>query len=475
MHSFQHQPDNEYIKRLLPWIVATTIFMEQLDSTIINTAAPYIAENLHATPLSIKSVISSYILSLAVFIPVSGWIADRFGTRRVFFSAIATFTIASILCGTSSSVPMLIAARILQGIGAAMMIPVGRLSIVRTFPKIELLRAMNFVIIPALAGALLGPTIGGLIVQWLPWQMIFFINVPVGVAALLLGNRHMPNYSSDNPPPFDLTGLVLLGTGTVLLSYLLEIFGEHQLDMNETVSMLFIAVGLIAAYIWHSQQTKHPLLHLALIRIRTFRISLIGGAITRLGIGGLPFLLPLLYQLGFGFPAWKAGLLMIPAVIAAMGMKMIASPLLLRFGFQKVLTVNTLLIGITISIFACIASTTPLFLIILTSLALGLFTSLQFSSMNSLAYADIETEDVSMASSITSSIQQMSISFGVAGASLLTAWHLGPLPQSEQAAITAALHHTLLTLGCLTSLSSLAFWTLKNGDGRSLNEGHQEE
>jgi len=475
MHSSPNQLGSENIRRYLPWIVATAMFMEQLDSTIINTAVPYIAENLNATPLSIKSVISSYILSLAVCIPVSSWMADRFGTRRVFFSAMATFTIASLLCAASSSVSMLIAARILQGIGAAMMIPVGRLSIVRSFPKIELQKAMNFVIIPALTGALLGPTIGGLIVQWLPWQMIFFINIPVGVAALLLGCRHMPDYFADNPPPFDLTGLALFGTGTVLLSYLLEIFGEHQLSKNQIAPLLFIALGLIGAYVWHAQHSKHPLLHLALFRIRTFRTSLVGGTITRLSIGGLPFLLPLLYQLGFGFPAWKAGLLMIPAAIAAMGMKMFAGSMLLRFGFPKVLTVNSLLIGITISLFAFISSTTPLPLIIFISLALGLFNSLQISSMNSLVYADIETKDVSMASAITSSIQQLSISFGLAAGSLLTSWHLGASPQSEQAAISTALHHTFLTLSCLTLLSSLAFWTLKDNDGRNLNEEPHEK
>ena len=206
--------------------------MEQLDSTIVNTAVPSIAASLHVAPLSLKAVVSSYILSLAVCIPISGWMADRFGTRRVFGTAVAVFTISSVLCGLSLNVPMLVATRILQGMGAAMMMPVGRLCIIRTFPKAELLKAMNFVIIPALIGPLLGPTIGGLIVHWLPWRVIFFINIPVGLVALLLIHRHMPDYHGDDPRPLDVIGLVLFGSGTALLSWLLEIFGEHNIDMT---------------------------------------------------------------------------------------------------------------------------------------------------------------------------------------------------------------------------------------------------
>ena len=216
------------VKRWLPWVVATALFMEQLDSTIVNTAIPSMAASLGVAPLSLKAVVTSYILSLAVGIPVSGWIADRYGTRRVFALAVAIFTLASVLCGLSVNVPMLVAARILQGLGAAMMTPVGRLAIVRTFAKSELLVALNFVIIPALIGPLLGPTVGGLIVHWLSWREIFFVNVPIGIVALLIIYRHMPDYRGGAPRPLDVVGLVLFGTGTALLSWLLEIFGEHS-------------------------------------------------------------------------------------------------------------------------------------------------------------------------------------------------------------------------------------------------------
>ena len=463
--------DSATIKRYLPWVVATALFMEQLDSTIINTAIPAMAASLHVAPLSLKAVVSSYILSLAVCIPISGWMADRFGTRRVFSAAVAIFTISSVLCGLSLNVPMLVAARILQGMGAAMMMPVGRLTIIRTFPKSELLVAMNFVIIPALIGPLLGPTIGGLIVHWLPWRTIFFVNVPVWLAAQWLIHRHMPDYRGETSRPLDVIGLVLFGSGVALLSWVLEIFGEHRIDVTSAGILLLVALSLLAAYVWHARHIRYPILRLGLFRVRTFRVSVIGGFITRLGVGGLPFLLPLLYQLGLGLPAWESGLLMMPAVAAAMGMKFFSAPILKRLGYRKVLTINTVMIGVTISLFSGVVPGTPIAVIVALGLAQGFFNSLQFSSMNSMAYADIKTSDSSMASTIASSLQQMSMSFGLACGSLVTAWFLGDLLQSDRVAVTNALHHAFLTLGALTMISSLSFWTLRAKDGESVSQG----
>ena len=459
------------IKRYLPWVVATALFMEQLDSTIVNTAIPAMAVSLQVTPLSLKAVVTSYILSLAVCIPVSGWMADRFGTRRVFGIAVALFTVSSVLCGLALNAPMLVAARILQGIGAAMMMPVGRLAIIRTFPKAELLTAMNFVIIPALIGPLLGPTVGGLIVNWLSWREIFFVNVPVGMVALYLIYHHMPDYRGDTPRPLDVIGLVLFGSGTALLSWLLEIFGEHSIDPTSFGVLLMLSFSLLAAYVWHARELTYPLLRLTLFRIRTFRVSVAGGFITRLGVGGLPFLLPLLYQLGLGLPAWQSGLLMMPTALAAMGMKLISSRVLRRFGYRKVLIVNTLMIGVTIGLYALVTAATPLYAIVLLGLALGFFNSLQFSSMNSMAYADVDTPDSSMASTISSTFQQISMSFGLAFGSLITAWYLGDLPQTDRLAVTGALHHAFLTLGALTIASSLSFWALRQHDGESVSRG----
>jgi EmrB/QacA subfamily drug resistance transporter len=465
--------DNSAVKRYLPWVVATALFMEQLDSTIVNTAVPSMAVSLNVTPLSLKAVVTSYILSLAVCIPISGWMADRFGTRRVFGSAVILFTFSSVMCGLSVNVPMLVAARILQGIGAAMMTPVGRLTIIRTFAKSELLMAMNFVIIPALIGPLLGPTVGGVIVHWLSWREIFFINVPVGLIAIYLIYRHMPDYHGDDPRPLDVVGLVLFGSGVALLSWLLEIFGEHQIDIISAVTFLIISLSLLGAYGWHARQVPFPLLRLNLFQVRTFRVSVVGGFITRLGLGGLPFLLPLLYQLGLGLPAWQSGLLMMPAALAAMGMKLISASVLRRFGYRQVLIVNTVLIGMTIGLFSQVGPATPVVLIILLGLTQGFFNSLQFSSMNSMAYSDIEQSDSSMASTIASSMQQMSMSFGLACGSLITAWYLGGLPQSDRIAVVSALHSAFLTLAVLTIVSSLSFWTLRANDGESVSKGNR--
>ena len=387
-------------KRYLPWVVATALFMEQLDSTIVNTGIPAIAESLGSTPLSLKAVVTSYILSLAVCIPISGWLAERFGSRRVFLSAVALFIVSSALCGLAVNAPMLIAARVPQGIAAAMMMPVGRMAIVRTFPRAELLRAMNFVIIPALLGPLLGPTVGGLIVHWLSWRDIFFVNVPVGLAALWFGHRHMPDYRCPTPRPLDVRGLLLFGSGAALLSWVLEVFGEHHLRLAQVLPPLLLSLGLLGAYGWHARRAPFPLLQLSLFGARTFRVSVLGGFVTRLGVGGMPFLLPLLFQLGLGLPAWQSGLLMMPAAAAAMGMKVISTAMLRRFGFRQVLVVNTLLVACTIASYSLVGPGTPIAGIVALGLLMGLFNSLQFSSMNSMAYADIHDSEAAMASTI---------------------------------------------------------------------------
>ena len=466
--------DSSTVKRFLPWVVATALFMEQLDSTIVNTAIPSMAASLHVTPLSLKAVVASYILSLAVCIPVSGWIADRYGTRRVFAVAISIFTISSVFCGLAMNVSEMVAARILQGIGAAMMMPVGRLTIIRTFPKAELLQAMNFVIIPALIGPLLGPTVGGLIVHWLSWREIFFVNIPAGAVALCLIHLYMPDYYGDSSHPLDVIGLALFGSGTALLSWLLEIFGEHQIDTRLEAILFLLSVGFLAAYWRHAIRAPYPLLRQALFKVRTFRVSVIGGFITRLGVGGLPFLTPLLYQIGIGLPAWQSGLLMMPTAAAAMGMKLISIRVLGRFGYRNVLIVNTLMIGLTISLYSLVSLQSSLIEIVLIGLAFGFFNSLQFSAMNSMAYADIGSNESSMASTIASSFQQISMSFGLACGSLVTAWYLGGLEQSDRFAVTTALHHAFLTLGGLTIASSLSFWTLHADDGESVSRAEPQ-
>ena len=313
---------HERSKRFLPWLVAVAFFMESLDTTILNTAVPTIAAALQVAVLSMKAVLASYTLSLAVFIPISGWMADRFGTRRVFASAIGLFTLGSLLCGLTGNVHLLVACRILQGCGGAMMVPVGRLTLVRTFAKSELLRAMSFVSIPALVAPMLGPIVGGLIVGYLQWRVIFFLNIPIGLAGLVLVYFHLPDYRQEKIHSLDVVGLILFGSGIALLSYVLEIFGEHTLGaLGDVRDWRRSQPCCSPGYGVHARTLAFPLLNLALFRIRTFRAAVSGSFFTRLGIGGVPFLLPLLYQLGLGYTAIESGLLIMPQAIAAMSMK----------------------------------------------------------------------------------------------------------------------------------------------------------
>jgi EmrB/QacA subfamily drug resistance transporter len=269
-------PDvNPRTQRYLPWIVASALFMEQMDATIVNTGIPAMAADLGTTPLALKAVSSSYVLALAMSIPASGWLANRFGTRRIFLSAIVVFTLASLACGLAPSVAVLVACRVLQGMSAAMMMPVGRMTLVRSFPKSQLLQAMNFMVIPALMGPLLGPTVGGLIVHWGSWREMFFVNVPVGLAALVFGLRHMPDYRAESVKPFDLRGMLLFGGGTALLSWLLEVFGAHGLGHGEALAWLAASAALMGATPGTAATTP-PLLNLALLKVRTFRVSVLG-------------------------------------------------------------------------------------------------------------------------------------------------------------------------------------------------------
>src|SRR5271170_6055800 len=460
-------------KRLLPWLVAVAFFMESLDTTILNTAVPAISAALHVAPLSMKSVLASFTLSLAVFIPISGWMADRFGTRRVFASAIGLFTLGSFLCGISSNIHLLVARRILQGCGGAMMVPVGRLTMVRTFAKSELIRAMSFVAIPALIGPMLGPIAGGLIVGYLHWRLIFFVNIPIGLVGLILVYLHLPDYREEHTDPLDVIGLVLFGSGVALLSYVLEVFGEHALSTRGILGLLALSILLLAGYGFHATRTAHPMLRLALFRIRTFRASVSGSFLTRLGIGGLPFLFPLLYQVGLGFTPIQSGLLMMPQAIAAMSLKVAMPRILARFGYRAVLVSNTLIIGVQILLFATIGKGTPIWLVVGEVFCYGFFTSLQYTSMNTLVYAEVTEEQASSASSIASTAQQMSISFGVASASLVTAFFLPDRYRSNPLEFIHGIHRAFFVLGGMTLLSTIVFRGLKRGDGDAVSQGNQ--
>jgi EmrB/QacA subfamily drug resistance transporter len=458
------------VKRFLPWLVAVAFFMQALDMTILNTAVPAIAKALSVTPLSMKAVLASYTLSLAVFIPISGWMADRFGTRRVFASAIGLFTLASFLCGISNNIHVLVAFRILQGCGGAMMVPVGRLTMVRTFPKSELVRAMSFVAIPGLIGPMLGPIAGGLIVGYLHWRVIFFINLPIGLLGLYLVYRYLPDYREKQTHPLDILGLILFGSGIGLLSYVLEVFGEHTLSWPVIIGLLVVSTALLVGYGLRATHTKFPLLWLALFRLRTFRAAVGGSFFTRLGIGGIPFLFPLLYQVGLGFTPIQSGLLMVPQAFAAMSLK-ITMPIVLRYlGYRRVLISNTMMIGALILLFATIGAGTPVWLIVVQLFIYGFVTSLQYTCMNTLVYADVTEKEASSASTIASTMQQMSISFGVAVASLATVFFIPQRSHTSAPEMIHGIHEAFLVLGGWTILSSIIFRELKSDDGDAVSQ-----
>ncbi len=461
-------------KRLLPWLVAVGFFMESLDTTILNTAVPAIAQALKVPPLSMKAVLASYTLSLAVFIPISGWMANRFGTRRVFASAIGIFTLGSFLCGLSSEIHVLVACRVLQGCGGAMMLPVGRLTMVRTFAKSELIGAMSLVAIPGLIGPMLGPLLGGLIIAYFHWSMIFFVNIPIGLCGLVLVYRHLPNYREQRNYPLDIVGLVLFGSGVSLLSYVLEVFGETSLSGREILGLLAISAALLGAYGLHTMRTPHPLLRLGLMRIRSFRVAMTGNLFTRLGIGGIPFLLPLLYQVGLGFTPIQSGLLIMPQALAAMTLKLTMPLILRRFGYRRVLIINTVTLGLMIFLFSTIEAATPVWAIVMMAFAYGFLTSLQYTSMNTLAYADVNERQASSASTIASTVQQMAVSFGVAAASLAAAFFVPDRMHSTEAEMIHGIHLALLVLGGLTIASTIVFNELRSGDGDAVSR-HKAE
>ncbi len=457
-------------KRLLPWLVAIGFFMESMDTTILNTAVPAIAQALKVPPLSMKAVLASYTLSLAVFIPISGWMANRFGTRPVFASAIGIFTLGSFLCGISNNIHLLVACRVLQGAGGAMMLPVGRLTMVRTFAKSELIRAMSFVAIPGLVGPMLGPLLGGAIIGYFHWSIIFFVNIPIGLAGLYLVYRHLPDFREQLNYPLDIVGLVLFGSGISLFSYVLEVFGETTLSAREMVGLLAISGALLATYGLHTLRTPHPLLRLGLLRIRSFRVAVTGNLLTRLGIGGIPFLLPLLYQVGLGFTPIQSGLLIMPQALAAMTLKL-SMPLILRkFGYRRVLIANTVSLGVMIVLFATIDVGTPAWLIVLLAFTYGFLTSLQYTCMNTLAYADVNEQEAAGASTIASTVQQLAVSFGVASASLAAVFFIPDRLHADAPQMIHGIHLAFLALGVMTVLSTLIFGDLKKGDGDNVSQ-----
>jgi EmrB/QacA subfamily drug resistance transporter len=400
-------------------VVACAMFMQSLDSTVIATALPTIARSLDENPLSLNVAITCYLLSLAVFIPISGWTADRFGARRVFSGAILVFTLGSIACGVSNSLSALVAARILQGVGGALMVPVGRLVLLRTVPKSDLVRAMSYVSVPALIGPVMGPPLGGFIVTYASWRWIFFINIPIGLVGIALVYLLIGDLKEPGRRPFDLAGFALTGVGLASLAFGFENVGRGALP-SLVVAML-LAVGTIAIllYIRHARRVAYPIIDLELLKIPTYAAASIGGFLFRMGLGALPFLLPLMLQVGFGLDALSSGLLTFASAAGAMTMKMTAAWIIRTLGFRLVLVGDAVISALFLFGYSLFRPSTPHLVIFLALLAGGFFRSLQMTSINTLSYADVPPAMLSRATSLTSMAQQLSQTVGVASGALL--------------------------------------------------------
>ncbi len=406
-------------------IVACAMFMQSLDSTIIATALPAIGNSLGENPLRLNVAITCYLLSLAVFIPISGWTADRFGARRVFSAAIIVFTLGSIGCGLANSLPMLVVARIVQGMGGAMMVPVGRLVLLRTVPKSELVRAMSYVSVPALIGPVIGPPLGGFIVTYGSWRWIFFLNIPIGALVVLLVNLFIEYMRDATRRPFDLRGFALTGIGLASLAFGFETIGRGALPAVANLGLLAIGVLCLALYVRHAKRVDHPIIDLALMRIPTYAMATIGGFLFRMGLGALPFLLPLMLQVGFGLDALSSGLITFASAAGAMSNKAVVAPIIRAFGFRTVLIANTVVSSAFLFGYSFFQPTTPHLVIFLALLAGGFFRSLQMTSINTLSYADVPPRMLSRATSLTSMAQQLSQSVGVGTGALLLYLMLG--------------------------------------------------
>src|SRR5215469_15532892 len=397
-------------ERLIPLIVAVALFMENMDSTVIATSLPAIAADIGSRPLELKLAITSYLLALAIFIPASGWMADRFGARNVFRSAIAVFMFGSIGCALSQSLWHFVIARFLQGMGGAMMSPVGRLVLIRTVGKRKLIGAMALLTMPALVG----PTLGGFITTYASWHWIFLINIPIGLLGVTLVSLFFENLRAEISEPFDLLGLVLVGLGVGGLAFGLTVTGIKPVPASVSVGL--IAGGAIAtlAYVVRARGMAAPVIDLTLFRLATFRAGVAGGFIFRIGAGALPFLLPLLMQLGFGMTPFQSGLVTLSTAVGAMMMKSAVPPILRRAGFRNVLTWNALVASVMLAACAGFTHATPVPVMIAVLLAGGFFRSLQFTSVNVIAYAEVESARMSRATSLVAVAQQLSQSVGVA-------------------------------------------------------------
>ena len=445
--------------KVVALIVASAIIMQQIDATVITTALPQMAISLNSNPVSLSVAVTAYLLSVAVFIPVSGWAADRFGGRTVFRAAIALFTLGSVLCGLSNNAVELTAARVLQGLGGAMMVPVGRLVLFRSVERSQLVRTLAYLQVPAQLGPVLGPPIGGFITTYFSWRWIFLINVPLGILGIALVTLFFDNPKEDEPRPLDWIGFLLTGVSLSCILYGIEAIGRGLNNAAVAAGLLVIGVILGTLALRHLRRYRHPLLDLSIFRIATFQASIGGGSLFRAGAGSLVFLLPLLMQVVFGMTAFASGLLTFATAAGAMSMKATARPILKRFGFRNVIVFNGVISAASVAMCAFFTAATPVPLMFVLLLIAGFFLSLQFTATQAIAYADIANPQMSTATSIASMAQQLSRGFGVAIVAVLLhlslAWR-GAADLSLLDFRVAFAGATTLVLGCLVFCLPLA-------------------
>jgi EmrB/QacA subfamily drug resistance transporter len=456
-------------KRLLPWVVAIAFFMQTLDGTILNTTLPTMARDLGESPLRMQSVVIAYMLTVALFIPASGWLADRFGTRRAFLAAIVLFSLGSLLCALSPSLGWLIAARVLQGIGGALLLPVGRLAVLRAFPRAELLKVLSFVTIPGLLGPLVGPPLGGWLVEIASWHWVFLINLPVGLLGVIVSLRYMPDLRGAQEP-FDWPGFIMFSLGLVMVTLGLQGLGEHSLSAVASILLAIGGLAAMAAYWVHAARHERALFSLKLFEIPTFSVGILGNLFSRLGSGAMPFLTPLFLQVGLGYSPSRAGLTMVPTVLGAMLIKFFAVPVIERFGYRRVLVINTLLLGGFIGGFALVDEATPHLAILVYLACFGVCNSMQFTAMNTLTLGDLDDSRASGGNSLLSVVMQLSMSLGVAAAGALLAAFASPviIPIASDVGPRDLLHTFHATYVCMGALSALAagiFFQLGRGEG----------
>ena len=436
---------------LIPLIVACALFMENMDSTVLTTSLPAIAADMGENPLALKLALTSYLVSLAVFIPISGWVADRWGSRTVFASAIVVFIAGSVLCAVSGNLAAFVAARFVQGIGGAMMVPVGRLVLMRAVPKHEYVAALNFLTIPALLGPTIGPALGGAITQYLHWRWIFVVNVPIGILGLYLVWRFIPEITEATLPPFDWRGFALSGIGLSMLMLGLSALGGHLLPAAVTAAGIGGGALILLAYVAHARRAQHPLLDFRLLAIPTFFHGAAVGFLFRVGVFATPFLLPLLLQLGFGLDPLASGLITSATAIGAMFMKTLTIAILKRWGFRRVLSVNGLLAAASVALFAAFGPATPYWVIVLVLLLSGCLRSLQFTALQAVSFADATPATMSQATSFASMAQRLAQSLGIAvGAYAL---ELSSLAQGHQSIVAADFPPAFLAVAVIAALS----------------------